>query len=496
MKQILPYTFLLFAATACKKDFIELTPVTTPSADNFYKTGADMVNAINATYAILQSGAAASNEFLFGDVTTDDAQSITTLCAQGHCDFDFYLSNATTSSSIGQIQARWNDSYRGIYRANTVLNRIVTVQMDEPLKNRLIAEAKFLRAYYYFNLTKIFGDVPLVLQELTSPNEAYTYSRESAATVFAQIQKDLSEAITSLPPSYAAADVGRATSGAAKAILARVLLFNGKQPEALPYLKDIVDNQSPATYDLLPNYADVFKQATNNNKEILFAVQYTPNSIATGEGNPVTGSFVPVSGTTIPVAGTGANQPTTDIYNAYQPTDKRRDINIGSTVVGGVTNYYVNKFVNSTVTSAAENGTDYPIIRFADVLLMYAECLNETSTIAAALPYINKVRSRAGLPDLQTTNAAVTDTYVSSKENLRDRIAKERRLELAFEGLRFFDLVRTNKLVPVMNAFFTTYNIKVNGATLQISDYQKLFPVPQAQIDINPDKIKQNTGYF
>jgi hypothetical protein len=497
MKKLIPCTLLVLLATACKKDFIELTPITTPSAVNFYKTSSDMINAINATYAVLQSSAAAGNEFMFGDLPTDDAQSLSTLCAQGHCDFDNFQSRASGSGNAGAIAARWNDAYRGISRANIVLDRIGPVDMDANLKNRVIGEAKFLRAYYYFNIAKIFGAVPLVLKELMSQEEAYDYGREPVDNVFTQIQKDLTEAITTLPATYGSADLGRATSGAAKAMLARVLLFRSKHSEAAPLLKDIIDNQSPAVYDLLPNYADVFKDNNGNNKEILFAVQYTANSVATGEGNPVTGSFAPVSAPGVSVAGPNANQPTQDMYNAFAADDTvRRKVNIGSYVSSGLTTYYVNKFINRDIKTAAENGTDYPVLRYADVLLMYAECVNEATGVAAALPFINRVRTRAGLASLQNTDAGTPATYVANQAAMRDRIMQERRLEFAFEGLRFFDLVRTNRLLPVLNGYFTTYNIIVNGSVLQIENYQKLFPVPQAQIDINPARIGQNEGYL
>lgn len=159
---------------------------------------------------------------------------------------------------------------------------------------------------------------------------------------------------------------------------------------------------------------------------------------------------------------------------------------------------YVNKFINRSIQLRAEDGTDYPILRYSDILLMYAECLNEEGNTALAIPYVNQVRERAfgnNTMNLQFTNPAVTATYVADKAALRDRIIQERRLEFCFEGLRFFDLARTNTLVPTLNSYFTNNNVKFNGKIIQIGANNKLFPVPQAQIDVNPTVLKQNPGY-
>lgn len=500
MNRYIVIILLTLIFTSCKEDVVNLIPITSSSTAGFYKTGQDMINAINAAYGSLQGGAAAANEFMFGDLPTDDAQAVQALYAQGHGDFDNYTSTVS-SSNAGQVSNRWTGCYSGISRVNIILNRIDAIQMDAALKARIIGEAKFLRAYFYFNLVKIFGNVPLVLKEITTPDQAYAYGRDSAAAVLAQVQSDLTDAAGSLPPSYSGVDIGRATSGASKGLLARVLLWQKKYSDAATLLQSIITTQSPGTYDLLPNYSDVFKSANGNNKEILFAIQFAPNSTALGESGTPVGTFPPPSG--VPVSavgyfGTNADQPTQDIFDLYQPGDTRRDINIAYGSLGGVPVAYCSKYITPGITVASENGTDWPVLRYADILLMYAECLNEGGDPGTALPYINKVRERAfgdNTHDLQMGDPGNTATYVADQAAMRDRIMNERRMELAFEGLRFFDLVRTDRLVSIMNAYFAKYNLMLNGTVIVIGNNNKLFPVPLTQINLNPGKITQNPGY-
>ncbi|CAG5000230.1 SusD-like protein P25 [Dyadobacter sp. CECT 9275] len=492
MKRYSYHLLLLLCLASCKEAVLDLVPISTPTTETFYKTSNDMLNALNAVYGSLRSNAAGLTEFFYGDMTTDDAQAVPGYPA--HADFDNFMINPASTAPVSD---RWNDAYKGISRANIILERIETVPMDATLKNRVIGETKFLRAYFYFNLVKVYGDVPLILKELTKPEEAYSYGREAAQTVYAQIEKDLTEAIGVLPVSYTGTDVGRVTSGAAKGMLARAMIYQQKFKEATPLLADIITKQSPAQYQLLSNYASVFQYNNGNNKEILFAIQYTPNSQAIGQGNTLTSTFGPIAGATVPLFGSNANQPTMDLYNAFAPGDSRRDASIAFAVLQGPMSY-VNKFINRSIQLRAEDGTDYPILRYSDILLMYAECLNEEGNTALAIPYVNQVRERAfgnNTMNLQFTNPAVTATYVADKAALRDRIIQERRLEFCFEGLRFFDLARTNTLVPTLNSYFTNNNVKFNGKIIQIGANNKLFPVPQAQIDVNPTVLKQNPGY-
>ena len=481
--------FILLASVlgiSCHKDYVELDPISSASSNNFYTSANDFLNAINATYGILQTFAFGTGEFIFGDLPSDDTYAYPGTCVSGHCDFDNYvvLPSATTAANV--LNNRWNDLYRGISRANIVLTRIQNITMDNALKNRIIGEAKFLRAYFYFNLVRTFGDVPLSLTEITATADAFTYGREPASKVYAAIEKDLAEAAASLPVTYAAADAGRISNGAAKGMLARVLLYQKKYTDAALLLKGIIDSK---TYGLAANYADVFRPDNGNNKEILFAVQYSKGGI--GEGTPRYLAFAPInSGNSVQLGGgVSVNQPTPDIEAAFEPGDTRKDVSMANGYISAngafVVNSYIKKYIDKTMTAVNEASTDMPVLRYADILLMYAECLNEAGQPGAALPYLGEVRNRAGL----------VNKIISTQDEMRLAIEQERRVELCFEGLRFFDLVRTGRLLPVMNSYFQKYNIINNGILVQVKDYQKVFPVPQSQIDINPAKIIQNQGY-
>lgn len=507
MKRYILFILLACFFTNCNKSVIELLPISYSTAGGFYKSNQDFLNAVNATYATLQSQVYGNNEYMFGDLATDDAIAVPALFVQGHGEFDNYTTSVTSTNS-GQINARWNAGYNGIMRANAIINRIEAITtIDATLKARYTAEAKYLRGVFYFQLVKIFGAVPLVLIELNDISKAYDYTRDPVSSIYTQIQKDLTDAATGLPASYAAvADKGRATSGAANAMLARVYMWQKNFTAAAPLLNTII---SSGTYSLLPNYSDIFKAANGNNAEIIFAIQYTANTIAPGQANNNVAGFNPIGGlaATVGYFGTNANQPSVDLYNAYQTAnaplnltlDPRRDININNVVIGGLVTYYVNKYLTPSVVSIGENGVDYPVIRLADVILMYAECLNEAGDVPGAIAQVNKVRLRAfnndALQNLQSTDATNVTTYVSDQTSMRDMIMRERRLELAFEGLRFFDLVRTDLLLTTMNSYFIRYNIMSNGTIIVVGNNNKLYPVPQTQINLNPLKITQNPGY-
>ena len=480
------FALFVLLMMSCREDFINLNPINSGSTDQFYKSANDMVNAVNAVYAVLQSNGIANSYYDFGDLPTDDTYASSNACIGGHCDFDNMAVLPSGSVAAGILSSRWTDAYRGITRANIVLNRISAVSMDETLKKRIIGEAKFLRAFYYFTLVETFGDVPLIVSELQSPSEAVAYGREPVANVYVQIQQDLTEAASVLPTKYAAVDAGRATTGAAKGFLARVLLFEGKFAEAIPLLKDVIDSN---VFGLLPKYGDVFSPANGNNGEMLFAIQYVRGGV--GEGSPLTFQFTPEnSGNDVQVGGgNGSSRPTPDINAAFEPGDLRKAVSLspGYTSAQGVKidAPWISKFYDAGLVARGEGSGDYPILRYADVLLMYAECLNETGRPDDGLLFLNMVRQRAGLP----IKSGLSQT------DMRLAIEQERRVELAFEGLRFFDLVRTNRAASVLNPYFVKYKIQYQGVTLQFKEYQNVFAVPQEQIDINPAKIRQNKGY-
>jgi hypothetical protein len=486
-KKIILLTFgLLFVG--CKQDFLNLQPITSGTTDEFYNTQNDMLNADNAIYSVLQTTNA--SDYMVGDLTTGDSAPGAGTCATGICDFNFYDVQPTVTASSGVLNARWTALYKGVSRANIVLNRIDGVKFTDPvLKARIIGEAKFLRAYFYFQLVETFGQVPLIQKELSSPDETYIYTRQDLPTLYTAIQQDLTDAYAALPSAYTTVDIGRATKWAAEAMLIRVLMFQGKFADALPYCADIY-TKTATIYGFLPNYADVFSATNGNNKEIIFSIQYARGFVPS-QGKAAHANFIPLGTQLQPIGGQGYNLPTIDMDQAFEPGDLRKIVTESQTItVGTVTSSlpHINKYLDPAETQANDTSVDFPVLRYSDMLLMYAECLNETGDPAHGVLYLNKVRTtpRTGLPGKPLNINQAT---------LRIAIAAERRVEFAYESLRFFDLVRTNMLETVMNAYFTKYNITNNGVLVQIDAHNRIFPIPQQQIDTNPQNIQQNPGY-
>jgi starch-binding outer membrane protein, SusD/RagB family len=466
---------------SCGKGFIDLKPKSSVTTDNFYQTAEDFKNAVNGAYNALRTGGTYGvDSYIFGEIRSDNSVAVASGSVTDQDEFDrFYI--RTTNPYINN---RWSNSYTAIARCNAILGRIDPIAMDNALKARYIGEAKFLRALFYFNLVITFGDVPLVLKEIINPDEGYQYGRNPKADVYTQIEKDLTEAAAALPVSYTGADAGRATQGAAKAILGRVLLTQKKYAPAAVQLKAVIDL---GLYGLVPVYADFFKVSNKNNKEAIFDVQYKSGGV--GQGNPWPNSFAPQNSgnAVIMFGGGGNNMPTDDLVNDYEAGDQRKAATIATSYVnaGGVTipGNFVKKYFDVPAI-ANDNGNNIPIIRYADVILMYAECLNEAGYVAGgdAFTYLNSVRFRAGLGNL-------TATQVPDQAAFRLAMEHERRMEFAFENLRWYDLVRTGRAITVINGKSTQINL-VNPVTPQ----NLVFPIPQSQIDINKTKITQNQG--
>jgi hypothetical protein len=352
--------------------------------------------------------------------------------------------------------------------------------MNEAIKARYLAEVKVIRALAYFNAVRIWGDFPLVTKEVESVSESFAYGRTPADSVYAQVIADLKDAESGLPTSYPTADLGRATQEVAKGLLAKVYLTRKQWDLAASKLQEFVtlfDNK-PCT--LLPNYSDIFLTTNEMNAEIIFAVRYTKGGY--GTGSPFTNYFAPVSTLTGGIGNAGQyNTMTADLYNTFIANDTLKDKRYSASMGYYIGNkeYYTKKY-KDVPASDGDADCDWIVLRYADVLLMYAEALNEQGSTGAALPYINRVRERAGLADLSGT---------ITQDSLRTAVANERRLELNMEGHRWFDLVRTGQAITVMNAYFAN-----NGKTTKVDDHNLLFPVPNGEITTNPI-LKQNNGY-
>lgn len=266
--------------TSCK-DFLELAPISQMNGENFYKTGDDMKNALTAVYAVLQTGGMYySSMHVIGDLRSDNTWIPDPNAGANLREVDEFKNNAFNTIS----STTWSAHYQGIQAANIVLGKIDAVSMDENLKKQYRGEALFLRGLMYFNLVRIFGDVPLVLSIINNPQEGYSYGRSSANDVYTQIEKDLEEAEDLLPYGFTGVDIGRATKGAAMSLLGKVYLTQKKWSLAAEKLKFVIDQSALTKYQLQPSYASIYGVVNENNRESIFEVQFKKNS--SGEGSP------------------------------------------------------------------------------------------------------------------------------------------------------------------------------------------------------------------
>jgi hypothetical protein len=485
-KYIAMISFLMILGTSCKKSFLQLEDPTKISTNDLYQDANGLALAVNGAYGALQniygSGSGGVGMYLFTDVPSDNSSALVSGAGLG--DFDLF----TLAPDNVNLDTQWQNLYRCIERCNTIISRAPAINMNTALRDRYIAEMKFLRALSYFNAVRIWGGVPLVVKELTSVDESLSYNRETVQNVYAQIEQDLIDAEAVLPATYTTTDLGRATSGAAKAILGKVYLTEGKYSQCETELTPLLPRGTNAWgYDLLPNYSDVYSTTNEMNKEIIFAVRYTKGGY--GTGSPFLNWFTPQqSGSTIATIGgaSGFNTITQDLYDSFPTTDPRRDLSIAK-YTGTTSAFYSKKYLD-VPANAYDSNNDWIVIRYADVMLMYAEAENELNGPANAISYVNAIRQRAYAGVANNLTSAQT----ANQASMRLAIETERRLELNMEGHRWFDLVRTNRAVAVMNASFTKYQIK-NGATVvQISaPHNLLFPIPLREIQLNPN-LTQN----
>jgi tetratricopeptide (TPR) repeat protein len=467
--------FALIAITAiaipsCKK-FTDLTPQGIVPVTSYYNTEIDIRTALNGAYNSLRP--IYNEQYGYGEAPSDNVQTY------GESEVNYGEEDKLnwTATSV-RIQMAWTRFYATIAYANIVLGHVNTPPMTQTARDIYTGQAKFIRALMYFNLVRMWGGVPLVLNEITSEQQAYTYNRESVANVYAQIEKDLTEAAAVLPASYTGTDVGRVTSIAARALLGKVYMFQNKFTQAETILSQVVATAgTPLPYD------QVFGVGKDNNREIIFAVQYLGGGFA--EGNTFASGFVPQpSGSTIiNVSGGSNNVGTPDLYNAFEAGDNRRNTAIGIFTTGSFTYYYARKFVYSTVAAGNEGDNDWPVLRYADAILLYAEALNENGKTTEALTQLNLIRTRSGLA--AKTGLNQTDT--------RTAIRSERRVELCFEAERWFDLIRWGIMVPVMQAHKIAYP-PVNGSIGNVVATLGLYPIPFREISLNKN-LTQNPGY-
>lgn len=472
---------------SCSEDFIELAPISNANVDDFFKTQGDFESAIIGAYATLASqGTYHDYVQLIGDLRSDNTEMGTTASVR----FPFFdMSEFREQPTSPIFNSVWNDNFQGISRANLILEKIDNVELSESFRQRIMGESRFLRALFYFNLVRIFGDVPLLSANLNSIEEAYSIGRTEKDLVYDHIIEDLLFAEGALPTNVDE-EAGRATRGAAIALLGKVYLTVHDYEKARIKLEAVIGG---GQFGLLENYEDIWRVENKNHKESIFDVQFSRSSTFSTGSNFVI-RYTPYLYPNLPFYSTGGgyNIPTEDLIDAYEKNDLRKDASLrefyvtaeGDTI-DGLEGRYCIKFYDMP-TQGQGSDDNWPVMRYADVLLMYAEALNEIAfqPDGEAFFYLNEVRRRAGLEE-KTFGNANPALSVSTQDEFRLAIEQERRVELAFEGHRWFDLVRTGRAVEVLNP-------KVpNG----VQTYHLLLPIPQSQIDINPSQISQNPGY-
>ncbi|MEI7500521.1 MAG: RagB/SusD family nutrient uptake outer membrane protein [Bacteroidota bacterium] len=481
MKNIsLPFIFiLLLASNACTKK-LDQKPHQI-YYDNYYQTEGDALTAVNAVYDVLGSvNQYSSYLWLIQDIGSDDCNARVTLNDPNLHEINNYTVK-TTNNYIAKI---WQGSYLGISRANIVLEKVPPISMDTALKARILGEARFLRGLYYFNLVRLFGDVPLVTVPVSpnlTPEEIYPY-RSPVNKVYGLIIEDLKFAAAKLPAKYTNPnDKGRATSGAALGILSKVYLTTKEWEKAYSTALLVIESND---YALHPDYAANFKETNKNGIESVFEVQFYRK--VTSENSQMVISGLP----SIPglfAAGVEIMLPTQDLLNSFDTNDYRKSVTFFDhywqyTFEPHIWKYWDQVAYKPSATSSS--GADFMVMRYSEVLLIYAEALNEANggpTIEAFWA-INKVRERArngistALPDLTGLN----------QDEFRKALLIERRHEFINEGHRWYDLVRTGTLIESVK--------RAKGDQSNPSSFNYLFPIPQREIDINRNLI-QNTGY-
>ena len=483
---------LSIISIGCSK-FLELDPPYTQDAENFFLNESDYLRALTGAYDLLQGtfisywiGDIASDNCIAGGESATDTEGLHQIEAMNH------------GAVNNELRSLMRFNYCGIARCNFLLEPKEN-EINFPSKATILAEAKFLRAFYYFELVRFFGDIPLVIDERLGVQQIENLERTPANQVYAQIEQDLNDAISIL--SYKSESThsgikGRVDKGAALGLLGKVYLYQDNWSAASQTLNTLINSTN---YSLVSDYNTMFLKENENNSETVFDIEYSDQEggsygcLICLEGNLTVG-YQGIRQYDGPSYGDGNsyNLPTQNLFDSFENYDPRRaatclniddfiaNNSVGTTYgigAGGHTGFYNHKYMksrdemlNGIPDNDLTSGVNYRVIRYADVLLMAAEALNQTGEDSLALVYLNKVRARVGL--FQKTSSSIV---------LYEDILKERRSELYCEGHRFFDLVRTGKAASEITNFVTGKH--------------ELFPIPQDEIDLAGGNWSQNPGY-
>lgn len=495
------------------EEVIDLYPQSNLNTGTYYTNLEEVRAGLTGCYNGMQAPMA--TEWQLTELRSDNSKqgvpASTSSTNRDLSDLDMFLP-ATIHTGIYNY---WLSTYNNIRNANIILQRLgviydpaagaisleaIDIPISETDRKQLAGEALFIRSYHYFNLVRLFGGVFLVHTPISAEG-AKSINRSGAADIYKLIEADLKTATTFLNPTRFAqitgVNIGRANHWAAKALLGKVYLTQNKKADAVTLFKDVISNSG---YGLQSSYANVFSVTNEMNSEILFAVRYKAGGLGLGSG--FGNSFAPLNSgsSVINGSGQGYNYPTSELNALFATNDLRRATNIATFGSGAATILYVRKYL-SPVVLTNDGESDWPIIRFSDVQLMLAEA---QGFVPESITLINQVRARAGLPALPET--------VNTVAAFEQALAQERRLELAFENHRYFDLLRYNTTLTTIKAIdvlrnhfaaeYATHYAQYPAPILTLSELQAnatteklLLPIPQREIDLTNGSIPQNPGY-
>jgi len=466
-KHILVFVALLASAIACD-DFLELQPESQINDQNFYKTENDFEKAMIGVYSTFKD-VYNTNIFYIAELMSDNAEI--SISSSSVTEMEFDEANVTSSNTI--LQSIWSNLFYTIARSNVVIKRLEGSSINPDVRSRIEGEARFMRAYSYFLVVQIFGKAPLTDAEFRSPEQIASadLSLKPADVVFAEIINDLLKAETLLPEAVNP-DKGRASRGTAKTLLAKVYLTRGADQDAAVKLQEVIQS---GDYALLDSYKQLFSTANENLAEAIFELKFISGA---NLGNSYSVQFTPATSGLLANGqqGSGRITPALSLANAFEEDDVRRSATLGDSITSGLSgertySRHGLKFVELTATNPRDGSINFTLLRYADVLLMLAESLNNLGETEEALNWVNVIRTRAGLDGYQEL----------TQDELREVIAQERRVEFAFEGQRWFDLVRTGRAQEVVNAFYAA-----KGLSFSLTEAELTFPIPRREIEINP----------
>lgn len=450
---ILFFAIAAIGFSSCKK-FLDLKPIDSPTEDNFYVDEKGLQGGLTACYDALQDNGLYGNILLSLTEIRSDNMEDNDQGASGGVRYQIESFAERPDNTL--VTEAWLASFKAIYRCNVVLSRAPGITMDSTRKKQIIGEASFLRALNYFNATRLWGNLPLITTPQTSA-EARSNTRADTAAIYGQIISDLTVAMNNLPTSWPDAQRGRATSYAARGLLAKVYLYQKKYDLVVSTIQPLITAINAGTIVALVPQTSTFPNAMKTSRDIIFSTRFLSGGI--GESANQGNRFRNV----------GGNNAVIIPQSLFEPGDNRRTLVAPTSAGGERPGKYNGPQVNN------ETSMDIPIFRAAEAMLIYAEALNEISyPNTTAFTALNAVRTNAGIP-------ALTVATLTSQASFRTAVYKERRLELALELDRWFDIVRTGQM-PVIFPLVNTF--------------RRVYPVPQTEIQNITDQTGwQNQGY-